>query len=202
MRSALYLGRRRQGKSTLAFHHALQQKGGIVVFDINAQFRDCPGVRTSDLAEFDTLVSNSQERIVIFRPARNVNEEFGAFCECLWKRQGYTLLIDEASQVQSAAGCNEWLDRFMRMAPPELKIFQTLHRPRDSATLCRSLATDWFIFRTTLPRDLDVIEEQCGEEARVRVAGFEEGSRVFYHWDDSLGKGEIIDHPESWKEVI
>lgn len=197
-RLRLYFGRRRQGKSTKALSDALKENGGIVIYDINAQFRAFPRSTTSDLERFDQLVSEGDARIIVYRPQWSAWHEFGPVAQILRRLSGYTLLVDEASQLQKAVAAHPDLDWFVRMAPDGVRVFQTMHRPRDAATVCRSLATDWFIFRTTLRRDLEVIREQCGDEPAAAVARFREGGRDVYHWSDEFGRGEILSNPREW----
>ena len=199
MKQYLVFGRRGQGKTTLALWLALQNPGGVAIYDINAQIRCFPRQTTHDLGIFANWVDASDFRCLVFRPSRDVWGEFEGFAEILWRKRGFTLLVDEASQLQTSAGAHTWLDRFVRMAPrDDVAIIQTMHRPRDSATLCRSLATDWFVFFTTLGHDLTVIEEHCGEDHVATVQGLGEASHRVFHWDDAHGRAEVLNDPQRW----
>lgn len=201
MNHALIFGRRRQGKTTLGLHLALEGNGGVAVYDINSQierFRT-----TSDLGVFANWIDGSPDRVLVYRPQRDVWGEFDGFAEVLWHKRRFTLFIDESSQLQTAAGAHPWLDRFVRMCSArDVRIIQTLHRPRDSSTLCRSLASDWYIFRTTLESDLDVIAEHCGDSLGEAVRRFTEGSHHALHWDDSHAEGRILSNPAEWFEPL
>ena len=195
--NSLFFGRRQQGKSTLAFH--LAQKAGlsIAVFDINAQFRAWPGVTFNNLDDVELCLLEGIERLLIYRPENDVEAEFSRLADLLWNRTDYTLLIDEASQVQVAARPHEKLGRLIRMGDARsINVLQTLHRPADSATLCRSLAHHWYIFRTTLETDLAVVAERCGAQAAEALQQL--GAFEYVHWDDDLQKLEIVKNPGAW----
>ena len=148
-------------------------------------------------------VDSGRCNVAVYRPQRDVWGEFDAFAECLWRKKGFTLFIDEASQLQSPGQAHQWLDRFVRMCPSrDVHISQTMHRPRDAATICRSLATDWYIFRTTLQSDIDIIAERCGDEMAAQVAAFPEGSHHVLHWDDAAAEGELLTEPAEWFESL
>ena len=125
------------------------------------------------------------------------------FAQILWRKRGFTLLVDEASQLQGPSFIEPQLDRFVRMAPGGgVPIIQTMHRPRDSNGLCRSLASDWYIFRTMLGRDVQVIAEHCGEELAQRVSEFQEGGYQCLHWNDATGSGDIVCDSSAWYENL
>jgi hypothetical protein len=203
VKQILIFGRRFQGKTTIALHLALQGTKGVAVYDINAQIARFPESTTSDLGVLDNWLDSSGHRVVVFRPQTDVWSEFDFFAGSLWRKRGFCLFIDEASQLQTSGHCHPWLDRFVRMASrQDVDIIQTMHRPRDAATLCRSLATDWYIFRTTQETDLEVIAEHCGSDIAEQVRNVGEGSHHAVHWDDAVARGEILTDPAAWFESL
>jgi hypothetical protein len=201
--TGLFFGRRGEGKTTAALHLALALPGGIAIFDLNRRFERWPASTTSDLGIFANWVTSSEERILIFRPESDVEGEFSGFAEILWGREGFTLLLDEASQLQTSARAHLWLDRFVRMAPREtIHILQTMHRPADAATICRALADDWYIFRTVRQIDLNVLENECSPAVREAAEKFSDGSHRLVHWDDAHGRMEIWQDPREWFEPL
>jgi len=195
--NSLFFGRRQQGKSTLAFH--LAQKAGlsIAVFDVNAQFRAWPESTYSNLEDFELALLEGLDGLLVYRPESDVDAEFSAFADLLWSRKDYTLLLDEASQLQTAGRPHEKLGRLIRMGDARaVNVFQTLHRPADSATLCRSLAHHWYVFRTTLESDLAVVAERCGAGAAEAVQQL--GPFEYVHWDDDEQKLEVVKDAGTW----
>jgi hypothetical protein len=191
------IGRRREGKTTLALHLALQNPGGVAAFDIRREYRGFPTARTAE--EFSSLL-DSVPRVVVYQPQFDLRSEFSAFALALWRRGFFTLLIDEASQLQTASGAHEWLDRFVRMADCSVSLVQALHRPVDASVLCRSLATDWYIFRTTEPRDLEAVAERCGEE--VARAASSLPHHHFVHFEVDAQRSNVCADPRSWFVLI
>src|SRR5690242_3750530 len=108
MNLSLIFGRRRQGKTTLALHLALAMPGGVAIYDINSQVERFAGSTTSDIGLFGNWIGDSPIRVLVYRPQRDVWGEFDGFAETLWHKRGFTLLIDEASQLQSASSAHPW----------------------------------------------------------------------------------------------
>jgi len=195
--NSLFFGRRQQGKSTLAFHLAQQAGLSIAIFDVNAQFRAWPESTYSNLEDFELALLEGRDHLLIYRPESDPDAEFSICADLLWNRRDYTLLIDEASQLQTAGRPHEKLGRLIRMGDARaVNVFQTLHRPADSATLCRSLAHHWYLFRTTLETDLAVVAERCGmraAEALQQLGPFE-----YVHWDDDKQALDVVKNPGAW----
>ena len=71
--TALVLGRRRQGKSTLALALAASQHPTTVVFDPNAQFQRFP--YTSDVDRISVELETGGEPVLVFRPRPETIED-------------------------------------------------------------------------------------------------------------------------------
>ncbi|MGH9770312.1 MAG: hypothetical protein ACRD4Q_01200 [Candidatus Acidiferrales bacterium] len=193
--NALVFGRRQQGKSTLAFALATEAGVPIAVYDINAQFRAWPEEEVREANDFALKLEDSD--LVIYRPEADPWEEFNQIADDLWERESYVLILDEASQLQSPGHAHPKLDRIVRMCDAKnVHLIQTIHRPSDTAMICRSLATDWYIFRTNQETDLKVIAERCG--SAVAQAASEVAPHEYVHWDDSAGVYTVCKNPSSW----
>jgi hypothetical protein len=173
------IGRRRQGKSTLSLAIARRFHTAIIIFDPNAQFNGYPV-----FTETDRLLAYMREYkcfIAVFRPEPGqVEEDFTALVEALKPYGNYALIVDEAASVQRAYGLNKELEWLMRQAPRDgvrgangemldVSVIQNAHRVPDIHSLCRGVATDWFLFQTSLQRDLDAIEKQFGRDIAQTV---------------------------------
>jgi len=193
--NALVFGRRQQGKSTLAFALAEEKQLPVAIYDINAQFRAWPEEVVSDPSDFALKIEDSD--LVIYRPESDPWEEFEPVADALWERDGYVLIVDEASQLQSPSAAHPKLDRLVRMCDAKtVHLIQTIHRPADAAVICRSLATDWYIFRTNQENDLKVIAERCGARVAQEAASIQ--PHEYVHWDDSAGIYTVCKRPDSW----
>lgn len=198
MSNSLIFGRRGQGKTTLAFYLAQRAKLSIAVFDINGQIASAGSEATfNNLDDLELFLAEGVGALVVYRPESNVEGEFDGFADLLWLRTNYTLLIDEASQIQSAGYAHPKLDRLVRMGPRQaVNLIQTLHRPADVATVCRSLARHFYIFRTRQESDLKMLAERCGPQVAEIVAGLNE--HEFVHWDDDRETLETVKDAASW----
>lgn len=194
--NTLILGRRRHGKSTLAMWLAQKQGRPIVVYDINAQFRAWPESVVYSADDLHVVLEVGRLKLIIFRPD-DEQKDFAAFAEELWDRQGYTLLVDEASFLQNPQTADPWLRKFIRAADPEdIGLIQTTHMPADLWGKGRGLSSDWYMFYLTRDADLRAVAEQCGEEVAVQVSKL--GQREFVHYNLDTKASELVTDPTKW----
>ena len=199
MNQVLILGRRRQGKSTLALALAAS-RGSVVIYDPNGVF-SCY-LTTSSPQRILAELENGHERVIVFRPRFQFKEnDFEALCLALWpldsdkpRFQDYSFIVDEASCIQTPSRIHPQLERLLRLAPRDILIIQTAHRLVDTHRLSRALATDVFLFHNGSGKDLELIATEFeSEDLRNRVAGLGEyevahytilsgGKRMFWVW--------------------
>lgn len=205
------MGRRRQGKSTLALYTAMkisEETGcGIFIFDPNAQYKRFRTVHTvSDLLtaiEEAREAKKIEDRIIVYRPLGDVQEEWEQFADAIWPFGNYVVIIDEAHNIQKPTYIDLKLSRLIRQAPtdtdaPEtVHILQNVHRPSDTHGLVRSQATHFYIFRSTLPADLDVLEDNCGTEVAEIVSSLPKHHYLIFDVDKE--EYTVVNNPESWK---
>lgn len=190
----LVFGVRGQGKTTLAYDIAKKSKRPLAVYDISHRFNAWPELIVRDAAEVDEAIDACDE--VIYQPQADEWAEFGSFSEAIWDRQ-LTLLIDEASSLQGPQHAHEWLNKWIRFHPvDEVDVIQTMHAPADSWARCRSLAEDWYIFRTWRPADLKAIAEQCGDETAMAVEKLE--PYHYLHFNAPSNTREVSGDARQW----
>jgi|GEM_PF-6360876 len=195
MFSALILGRRRQGKSTLSLAIARARAPTVVVFDPNAQFDGFGLTSVESLPD----EMEQDEAVLVVRPDPGaVLEDWQAVAEILWRYEDYALILDEASVVQQPGWCDPWLERFLRQAPDSVSLIQNTHRAVDLVKLSRALATDLFLFRTTLEADLRLLSSEFPGLDIGRVACLPPYHVVHYTWDGRRDHNYIWDDPGSW----
>lgn len=199
MNQVLILGRRRQGKSTLALALAAS-KGSVVIYDPNGVFSRYATTSAPD--RILTELEKGRERVIVFRPRFEFKEDdFEALCLVLWpldsdkpRFQDYSIIVDEASCIQTPSRIHPQLERLLRLAPRDVLIIQTAHRLVDTHRLSRALATDVFLFHNGSGKDLELIATEFeSEDLRNAVAGLGEyevahytilqgGKRAFWVW--------------------
>jgi hypothetical protein len=191
-------GRKGQGKSGLAYHHARLTRFGVAIFDPNAQF-SIGRVSDNPAALEDSL--DSTENVVVYRSTHNVEDDFAAFFECIWRRRELAVVVDEASLLGSPQRIDENLDKLVRLGrTKELDIFLTAHRPQDMNGIVFSLADSYCFFHTTHPRDLERIENFTSPECAARVR--ELGLHQFLCWSVEAEQFYVVTNPADWKEEI
>lgn len=201
--NALILGRRRQGKSTLALSLGLAHNASVVIFDPNAQFRAFPYTsQTGRIVE--ALESEIPEPVVVFRPRPGaIEDDFEALAQTLWPAnqtdplwENYAFLVDECSAIQSPQWLHPSLERLLRLTPTDITLIQTTHRLVDTHRLTRALATDVFLFHSTSGKDLAIIEQEFESVELAKIVSnlkvyqcahytiAEGGERKFWIWED------------------
>lgn len=198
MQQTLILGRRRQGKSTLAGAIAVASKKTVVVFDPDGQFNAWPQLyRVQDLI---TYLDSGVVSCAVYRPERlDIASEWTAFADCLWEFEDYTVIIDEASMLQSANWKDDRLERFLRRAPDSVHIIQTTHRIIDVNKLARQNVTDLFCFQTGVRADLEMIRADVCEDIPDVISGLPP-YHVLHYWRGNGGQHQhtVWNDPRKW----
>lgn len=195
---AVIIGRRRQGKSTLALSLAKSHKQTIIVFDPNNQYEALPVI--PDLAAFMAeSTPDSIGRIVPTDPKADWEEITTILDGGHWAWGEYTLIVDECSMLMSPSYVHPVLERYARTCPKDVHVILTTHRTVDVNTLFRALATDWFIFNQHLDRDLENIADNFGSDLSAAANTLPQ-YHVIHFWLDPGGepRWETWDNPEEW----
>jgi hypothetical protein len=137
---------------------------------------------------------------VILTPIGNVDSAFQVFCR---EAANYVrknpdncvgILIDEIRFMDLT---NEDLDWILRCSSVEnVHIVFTGHRPKDVPTDIRAIADRWCLFSFTLPRDVEIIEDQCSPKVAQAVQGLQ--ARQFVTWDDRTASATFHRDPVVW----
>lgn len=200
---AIIIGRRRQGKSTLAFALAKSQKRTVIIFDPNDQFCNVPPIR---LDELDEIMEHTTPETVIRIVPTDPIPDWEHLCEILdggnWRWGDYVLIGDECSMLMSAK-LNPSLERYARTAPKDVRLILTTHRMNDTHVLFRSLATDWFIFHQYQERDLETTGDNMGSEVATATTNLPD-YHVLHWWIESGGRPQwsVWDRPKDWYHDI
>lgn len=197
---AVIIGRRRQGKSTLAFSLATSHQQTVIVFDPNDQYGNLPAIPVDGLR--DWMAQSTPTSVVRIVPIEPVSDWEAIAVELdggFWKWGEYTLILDECSMLMSTQRINPALERYARTSPNDVHLILTTHRSVDVHTLFRSLASDWFIFHQHLDRDLETLADNMGPdlaEASARLPEY----HLIHFWLDTGGVPRWIvwDRPRDW----
>jgi hypothetical protein len=210
--NAIFVGEKRSGKTTLAFDMALRENGGVIVFDPKKEFRDWPAT-VSSIAELEKAIKD-KHRVIIWRPALNefADDSFDALADWVmekhalalakgWDKQGssFTLLIDEAYNLQSHAWMNQKLMKILSECRPEiLNVFQTFQSVKNVNSDSRSRVSDWYLFTITLPTDIKRLEEFAQPEVLQEVQTLDEHQYVHFLNEKGKVASEVVTDADSW----
>lgn len=199
---AVVIGRRRQGKSTLALALARAKRQSTIIFDPNDQFRAVASLPDVDALP-QWLEQSRADSIVRLVPAPPVEETWAALADTLdggnWNWAEYTLILDECSMLMQPNHLDEKLERFARTCPNDVHLVLTTHRPRDVHPLFRALATDWFVFQSTIELDQRVLRDNFGPQLATAAATLPR-YHVAHYWLETGGQPrvEVWDKPDEW----
>lgn len=197
---AVIIGRRRQGKSTLAFSLAHSHKQTTIVFDPNNQYGNVPTITPEQLPEW--MAQSKPDSIVRIVPTDAIGDWETIAAELdggYWKWGEYTLILDESSMLMTSNKINPALERYARTSPKDVHVILTTHRSVDVHTLFRALASDWFVFHQHLDRDLETLQDNMGSDLAVASSQLAE-YHVIHFWLDTGGvpRWVVWDKPNEW----
>jgi hypothetical protein len=208
------VGRREEGKTTLALFLARRYKAKIIWDPRSMIGSRQTAVLVSNPTDLEITIEEKQwtHGPIVYRPeSGNVETEFTEFCEVLFPpkftRGGFALVIDEAGELQNAHGIHPALLRVIKQHPTfppreSVLVIQTNHRLSEFHNSCKALMNDLYIFQTTLPRDLDVLDQHTGiPEIRAIVANLPKHHCVHYIYgrmEAGVPQYEVWDNPKFW----
>lgn len=214
--TALFIGERGEGKTTLALFLAMRSTRVVLVFEPKPdETTEGMGIYVyspAELVEELHRVSESGERAVIFFvPPDDVSEGFTQFCDVLksddprirYSYGGITIVIDEGWMLMTANSSHKDLERMLRLAPRNgenvINVFVLAHRPRDINPRTHTLNEHLYVFRVQEENDLDVIAESWTPSISETVRHFEDSSHHLVHYDKNRKVVEIWNRPERWQ---
>jgi hypothetical protein len=197
----LIFGRLQKGKSTLAAHEAARLHKAQFFFDPGETFEH--GTIVYSAEEMNDLIDDDKpkglpEPPIILRsvdPEKDIDEFSSAALRC----EDCSIVVDEASFLQSPHYLHPALSRLIRKGPKQVKnrdLIFTQHRASDCNGLIAGMAHEYYFFETTLPRDLERIGDMCGQEVADRVGRL--GFRDFLCYSVSSKKFYVNNSPDSW----
>jgi len=195
---AVVIGRRRQGKSTLALALARAKKQTTIIFDPNDQYGNIELI--DDLAEWMANAGpDAVGRVLATDPVGDFEGMIAELDGGTWRWEDYAFVIDECSMLMSPSYVHPGMERYARTSPKDVNVILTTHRITDVNTLYRSLATDWFVFQQYMDLDLRYLSDQFGPEFadQCKDLGL---YQVNHHWLEAGGQpaSEVWADPEDW----
>lgn len=191
---------------------ALEANGGILIYDPKREFRGWPNT-VSSIAELEAAARRKDSLIIVYHPNGDTDQEFNAVGEWVlrqhsiameqhWIERGkcFTLLIDEAHNLQGPNWCNETLKQILSQNRPEiLNVYQTFQSPKDAQNRIKSRVSDWYIFSTNLPSDIEYLEREIGvsPDDLNRIQFMPDFEYAHFHFDGGQPVAEFGILPEA-----
>jgi hypothetical protein len=210
--NAAFSGRKRSGKTTLAFDMAMRQGGGIIIFDPKREWRGWPGEIT-DVEQIKAKVDEGEE-IIVFHPHGDSKEEFEKLASVIldlhtlamqrnWDKDGrhFTFLVDEAVNVSTKNWVSPKLLQIISQNRPEiLSVYLTYQDPKDINNLLKSRIDTYFIFNTSLPTNLDYLQKEIGvpQYDLEEIQHLRPHEYAQFYFDGGTPKVEYEYSPETW----
>lgn len=197
---ALCIGRKEQGKTTLGYH-LVAPVPQRVIFDPKEKFKTTDLI-ANGMDVYDAL-NDCQPEIIVYAGSYTT-ERFSEYSKDVneWARQNrdkkFGFLVDEAGMALDD-GIPEDFGSLLKTAPKDqARIVMTTWRAVEIPPLIRSQIDHWFIFKNLEPRDLEIIEERCGEEASALVQTLP--LHAFVHVNDEHAERitKVVDDPSLW----
>lgn len=195
----LVIGRREQGKTTLAYHMAAKSPQRVIFDPRGDIFRGERVTNSGDLAEaMAEMWANPAITDICYTPAGDSKAGFVLFSREIqqWvvrdKFRPLAVLVDELAFAELNNDHFRWVARCC--SRNHLDVFITCHRPTDVDVDTRSIADHWLLFPCRQEHDLDVIRKRCNADVCEEVQALK--PRQFVHWDDTKP-----DETDRWKIV-
>jgi hypothetical protein len=175
-----------------------------VIFDPREDFGTSEVINTTGIGLYDDLNDEGIHEVIV-QTSDDLIAAFDITCRELvdWIRahreQSFGFLVDDSRLMLTSKQISpdfSWMLRSTKV--DQSRIVMTTWRIVDIPPEVRSQADHWMVFKTTEPRDLEIIEERFGESAREQVQLLP--PHVFLHCDDSGTelKLSVNNNPRSW----
>lgn len=197
----LDIGRREQGKTTLAYWALTNRGAPRLIFDPRNMIARGSRVRSAEslAVAYGELLDGERSEIT-FNPPGDVQYGFALFSWYVrqwvetFPRRRLGVLVDEAAFVNTDVESFQWV---LRCSSRErVHLWMTAHRPSDISTRVRAIADYWFLFAARQEHDIKVIGERCGSQVAGQVHQL--ASRQFVKWDDARGRHDVYLNPAQW----
>lgn len=194
----------KQGKTTLAMSLARKFGPGIVTWDPRHMIDGVICWGPDEL--YNAMVNGAYAHgpLVYRFDSRDIISEFSHLCSVIFPPRfslgHFTLVVDEAAQLQRSNWIHPELDRAVRQHPRSVNIIQTTHSLQDWFRSSRDLVSDLYTF-SLMGKSLDacISFTDAGDDEREIIRNL--GNHCYAHWDHASANWEVCNDPASWSPV-
>lgn len=166
-------GMRGQGKSYL-MSGIVQQMPRYVIYDGATHQHSDKGTVVRTPQELDTTLTNAELKIVC-QPLKDSPEIFDEFCKIIWKHGNLFFFVEEIGNYMNSHTCPPTADMLFRVGRNRgIGMGGLNQRPARIWNNFIALVDHWFVFRNTLPKDVDFLCEYLGEDKENEIKGLQE----------------------------
>lgn len=205
--NVLVCGRMKEGKTTFALNLAHEWAKGTVVWDPRHMI-ETDGVYVTSGDELEDAIQDKEweKGPIVFRPnGLELEDQFNEMCEVLFtppeRFDHFSLVIDEAADMQSPHSITPQLSRCIRQHPRSVLIIQTTHSLQDWHRASKDLTNCIYCFRL-IGRSLKAVMEFCDGsrelENTIKTLPRHHLVRINFEASDEEQEFTVIDDPESW----
>lgn len=205
--NTLVCGRMKEGKTTLALYLAREWSNGVVVWDPRHRITGAVYVQDADELEDAIAEKEWQKGIIVFRPdGLEIESQFDEMCSVMFtpveRFDHFALVVDEASEMQSAHRISPRLSQAVKQHPRSVLIVQTTHSLQDWHRASKDLTSDVYSFRLR-GRSLQALMEFCDGDRKLE----EQVKNLPHHHcirinleasDDGEDEITVLDNPSEW----
>lgn len=206
--NSIFCGRRKEGKTTLAIYHALMSSPGVVVWNPRLNIE---GIQVHDADELEAAIENKdyEDGIIVYNPdGRKIREDFEEMTIALfdppnkYAEFGFSLVIDEASQLQGSNSVDENLDLIIRQHPSTVNVYQTTHSLQDFSRSSKDLMDNLYCFQLKGRSLKAVIEYSDIDEATGETIKNLETHHFYHHGFTAEPDIFIPNDPKVWFKPV
>lgn len=162
--NVMYLcGMRAVGKSTL-LSALMDEMPRFVIYDGSTHQHGDKGIVVRNATELDRAMKSGEKRIIC-QPWQDNEEVFDTFCRVVWENGNCHLAVEEIGNYLDSFKCPVYADMIIRVGRNKgIGMTGINQRPARIWNNFIALTDHWFIFKTTLPRDVKFICEYIGDD--------------------------------------
>ena len=145
------------GKSYLGLHLLVPRLANVIVYDYKHEI-ELEGFEVfEDIRDFKKYPNRQR---IIYRTRSGSNEEFDRLCKQAFYRGNTTLFLDELGFHTGSNNICRYHDLIMRLGRSKgIGCINVTQRPRGVSNNILSQCEHFFIFKQTMRKDLDKLEE-------------------------------------------
>ncbi|OHB60898.1 MAG: hypothetical protein A2167_05515 [Planctomycetes bacterium RBG_13_46_10] len=187
------IGKTGSGK-TVKVRNLIADESRVLCFDTTGHDYD-DGVVFYDVKSLKTFWDKVylKDFRLIYRPLNEVTE-FPLICGLVWKCQDLVFVAEEIDLFCKPNGTPDEVRTILKRGRHrDIRFIGVTQRPYGIDRSVTAMGTEFFIFKTDEPRDVDYLAERFGSQIREQLKVLEQYQYIQLtdHGHSEIGKGEL-----------